>query len=32
MVAQNGGEITREEYFPLDHTDYRLTAEKIMST
>jgi branched-chain amino acid transport system substrate-binding protein len=32
MVAQNGGEITGEEYFPLDHTDYRATVEKIMSS
>ena len=32
MVTQNGGEIVGEEYFPLDHTDYRQTVKKIMST
>jgi ABC-type branched-subunit amino acid transport system substrate-binding protein len=32
MVTQNGGEIVGEEYFPLDHTDYRETVGKIMST
>jgi len=32
MVARHGGEISGEEYFPLDHTDYRATVEKIMST
>jgi branched-chain amino acid transport system substrate-binding protein len=31
MVAQNDGEIVGEEYFPLDHTDYRETVTKIMS-
>ena len=31
-VAENGGEIVGEDYFPLDHTDYRETVEKIMST
>ena len=32
MVTQNGGEIVGEEYFPLDHTDYRETVKTIMST
>lgn len=32
MVKQNGGEITGEEYFPLDQTDYRETVRKIMAT
>jgi len=32
MVAQHGGEICGEDYFPLDHTDYRATVEKIVST
>ena len=32
MVRANGGEIVGEEYFPLDHTDYRSTVEKIMSS
>jgi ABC-type branched-subunit amino acid transport system substrate-binding protein len=32
MVARNGGEIVGEEYFPLDHTDYRETVRKIMAT
>ena len=32
MVTENGGEIVGEEYFPLDHTDYRETVRKIMST
>ncbi|SPH17466.1 Aliphatic amidase expression-regulating protein [Defluviimonas aquaemixtae] len=32
MVSQNGGEITGEEYFPLDHADYRETVRKIMAT
>jgi ABC-type branched-subunit amino acid transport system substrate-binding protein len=31
VVRANGGEIVGEEYFPLDHTDYRSTVEKIMS-
>jgi ABC-type branched-subunit amino acid transport system substrate-binding protein len=29
VVAANGGSIVSEEYFPLDHTDYRETVEKI---
>jgi ABC-type branched-subunit amino acid transport system substrate-binding protein len=32
LVTANGGSIVGEEYFPLDHTDYRATVEKIMST
>ncbi len=32
VVEANGGTITGEEYFPLDHTDYRATVERIMST
>ena len=32
MVTENGGEIVGEEYFPLDHTDYRETVKKIIST
>ena len=29
VVRANGGTIVGEEYFPLDHTDYRATVEKI---
>src|ERR1051325_5871935 len=32
VVAENGGEIVGEEYFPLDHTDYRETVKKIESS
>jgi branched-chain amino acid transport system substrate-binding protein len=32
VVTANGGEIVGEEYFPLDHADYRRTVERIMST
>ena len=32
VVRANGGEIVGEEYFPLDHLDYRETVEKIMSS
>jgi branched-chain amino acid transport system substrate-binding protein len=32
VVRANGGEIVGEEYFPLDHVDYRATVEKIMSS
>jgi branched-chain amino acid transport system substrate-binding protein len=32
VVAANGGEIVGEEYFPLDHTDYEKTVEKIASS
>jgi urea transport system substrate-binding protein len=31
-VATHGGSIVGEEYFPVDHTDYRSTVEKIMSS
>src|SRR3954453_9146730 len=29
VVTAHGGEIVQEEYFPLDHTDYAATVEKI---
>jgi branched-chain amino acid transport system substrate-binding protein len=29
MVTANGGSIVGEEYFPLDHTDYRATVQQI---
>jgi ABC-type branched-subunit amino acid transport system substrate-binding protein len=32
VVADNGGAIVGEEYFPLDHTDYGETVERIMSS
>ena len=32
VVTANGGSIVGEEYFPLDHTDYRNTIDKIMSS
>lgn len=32
LVAAHGGEIVGEEYFPLDHADYRGTVDRIMST
>jgi ABC-type branched-subunit amino acid transport system substrate-binding protein len=32
VVEANGGRIVGEEYFPLDHTDYRDTIGRIMST
>jgi ABC-type branched-subunit amino acid transport system substrate-binding protein len=32
VVTANGGSIVGEEYFPLDHTDYRATIDKIMSS
>jgi branched-chain amino acid transport system substrate-binding protein len=32
VVAANGGEIVGEEYFPLDHADYRDTVAKIASS
>jgi branched-chain amino acid transport system substrate-binding protein len=32
MVTAHGGSIVGEEYFPLDHTDYRATVERIAST
>jgi ABC-type branched-subunit amino acid transport system substrate-binding protein len=32
VVAANGGSIVGEEYFPLDHTDYRETVDRIISS
>jgi branched-chain amino acid transport system substrate-binding protein len=32
VVVANGGEIVGEEYFPLDHTDYRATVERIVES
>jgi branched-chain amino acid transport system substrate-binding protein len=32
VVTANGGAIVGEEYFPLEHADYRKTVEKIAST
>ena len=32
VVTANGGAIVGEEYFPLDHTDYGKTVDKIMSS
>src|SRR3954469_11119266 len=32
IVTANGGEIVGEEYFPLDHSDYRGTVDTIAST
>ena len=32
VVTANGGEIVGEEYFPLDHADYRATVDRITST
>jgi ABC-type branched-subunit amino acid transport system substrate-binding protein len=32
VAAANGGSIVGEEYFPLDHMDYRETIEKITSS
>src|SRR5690242_10869527 len=32
VVMANGGEIVGEEYFPLDHSDYRKTVDKITSS
>src|SRR5437867_3450413 len=32
VATANGGEIVGEEYFPLDHTDYGKTIDKIMSS
>ena len=31
-VTANGGEIVGEEYFPLDHTDYAKTVERITAS
>ena len=32
VVTANGGAIVGEEYFPLDHTDYAATVERISSS
>jgi branched-chain amino acid transport system substrate-binding protein len=32
VVAANGGAIVGEEYFPLDHLDYRATVERITAS
>src|SRR3954463_6370253 len=32
VVTAGGGEIVGEEYYPLDHTDYSETVERIMSS
>lgn len=32
LATANGGEIVGEDYFPLDHTDYGATVDKIMSS
>jgi len=32
VVAEHGGSIVGEEYFPLDHMDYRATVERIVSS
>ncbi len=32
VAMANGGSIVGEEYFPLDHTDYKATIDKIMTT
>jgi ABC-type branched-subunit amino acid transport system substrate-binding protein len=32
VVAAHGGEIVGEEYFPLDHTDYAETVERITAS
>jgi len=32
VVTANGGEIVGEEYYPLDHTDYRETVERIAAS
>jgi ABC-type branched-subunit amino acid transport system substrate-binding protein len=32
VVTAHGGTIAGEEYFPLDHTDYRATVEKIVAS
>jgi ABC-type branched-subunit amino acid transport system substrate-binding protein len=32
VVTANGGAIVGEEYFPLDHADYRATVDRITST
>jgi ABC-type branched-subunit amino acid transport system substrate-binding protein len=32
VATANGGAVIGEEYFPLDHTDYRETVDRIIST
>ena len=32
VATAHGGSIVGEEYFPLDHTDYKATTDKIMSS
>jgi len=32
VVTANGGSIVGEEYFPLDHTDYAATVDRIVSS
>ena len=32
LMATGGGSIVGEEYFPLDHTDYRATVARIMAS
>jgi branched-chain amino acid transport system substrate-binding protein len=32
IVAANGGSIVGEEYYPMDHMDYRATVEHIMAS
>jgi urea transport system substrate-binding protein len=32
VVTANGGTIAGEEYYPLDHTDYRATVDRIASS
>jgi ABC-type branched-subunit amino acid transport system substrate-binding protein len=32
VVAENGGSIVGEEYYPLDHLDYRETVERITAS
>jgi branched-chain amino acid transport system substrate-binding protein len=32
VATAQGGSVVGEEYFPLDHTDYKSTVDKIMST
>jgi branched-chain amino acid transport system substrate-binding protein len=32
VATAKGGEIVGEEYFPLDHTDYGMTVDKIISS
>jgi ABC-type branched-subunit amino acid transport system substrate-binding protein len=32
VVTANGGAIVGEEYFPMEHTDYRQTVEKIVAS